>query len=211
MKIIVPLILLFLSTSLWADEDYIAQNSSRFKNAFFEANKLEPLHNWMLPFLTSNREDISTIAVISTFGSYRSSHIKGHKHTGIDIVPKARNGDHIWVYPIGKGIVCSIHLGTPHITVVVKHETIKGEVIYSSYKHLYAPLVQLGTAVDTETILGRLYTPIEGRQLGGDYHHLHLEIRKQFDDFGVASWATMTRDDLNKRFFDPWVFLKEYL
>ncbi len=60
-----------------------------------------------------------------------------------------------------------------------------------------------------ETLLGRLYTSAEAKKQGGNYDHLHLEVRKQFDDYGVASWATMTREDINKRFYDPWLFMKQ--
>jgi hypothetical protein len=30
-------------------------------------------------------------------------------------------------------------------------------------------------------------------------------------EIGVASWATMSEDNLNKRFYDPMAFFKEYL
>jgi murein DD-endopeptidase MepM/ murein hydrolase activator NlpD len=201
--------MMFCVTPVWADEGYIAKRSMDFKRAFIPVYPDRPVYGWMLPFLTLDRRDNRTIDVVSNFGAYRSSYIKGHRHTGIDIVPKSRSNKHIWVYPIGDGIVCSIHLGQPHITVVIKHKTIAGEVIYSSYKHLFNPLVELGAAVSVKTKLGRIYTPVEGRQLGGNFDHLHLEIRKKFDDFGVASWATMTLNDLNKRFYDPLVFFKQ--
>lgn len=203
--------MLLFAASVWSDQGYVENRSIDFQAAFLPVEPDKPVLEWMLPFSTSNRQDIRTIDVISTFGAYRSSYIKGHKHTGIDVLPKFKSNEHIWVYPIGEGVVCSIHLGHPHITIVVKHKTIEGRVIYSSYKHIFAPLVKLGMAVSVETKLGRLYTPVEGHQLGGNFDHLHLEIRKKFDDFGVASWETMTVKGLEKRFYDPLVFFKHHL
>jgi murein DD-endopeptidase MepM/ murein hydrolase activator NlpD len=211
MRFFALFLMLFCAASIWADEGYIEKRSIDFKTAFLPVEPDQPVRQWLLPFSTSDRRDIRTIDVISIFGAHRSSYIKGHKHTGIDIVPKFNSNEHIWVYPIGGGVVCSIHLDHPHITIVVKHKTVAGKAIYSSYKHIFAPLVRLGAAVSVKTKLGRIYTPVEGRQLGGNFDHLHLEIRKTFDDFGVASWATMTVNDLNKRFYDPLVFFKHHL
>lgn len=202
-------ILLFSGPSIWADDANMGERSLDLKNAYHPVDPDNPVQKWMLPFATRDRQDLSTVHVISVFGAYRSSYIRGHKHSGIDMVPKSGSDDHVWVYPIGEGVVCSFHLDHPHITIVVKHKTITGKVIYSSYKHLFSPLVKPGDAVSVDTRIGRIYTPFEGRRLGGNFDHLHLEIRKTFDDFGVASWATMTEDELNKRFYDPLDFLKK--
>jgi len=204
-------ILLSSGPSLWAGGTHMGERSPDFKTGYIPVDPDHPVQKWMLPFATRDRQDLSTVHVISVFGAYRSSYVRGHKHSGIDMVPKSRGDDPVWVYPIGEGIVCSIHLDHPHITIVVKHKTILGEVIYSSYKHLFAPLVKPGDAVSVNTRLGRIYTPFEGRRLGGRFDHLHLEIRKTFDDLGAASWTTMTEDELNKRFYDPLDFLKNQL
>ena len=110
---------------------------------------------------------------------------------------------------MAEGAVCSIHLGDPHRTVVVKHKLSNGETLYTSYKHLQEIYVVNGQQVTPDTRVGRLYTATEASALGGNYHHLHLEIRKKFDDYGVASWATLTREDLDKRFHAPRQFMKE--
>ena len=109
------------------------------------------------------------------------------------------------------GVVCSIHLGDPHKTVVVKHQLTNGEILYTSYKHFQKVYVTNGQQVTDETPLARLYTRGEAKVLGGNYDHLHLEIRKKFDDFGVASWATMTKTDLELRFHDPWNFMNKLI
>lgn len=211
MQIIAALFVLFDTASVLANEDYIHQRYSDFESTYMPAEVTDPAEFWVLPFETTNRRDINTIRQISKFGAYRSSYIKGHIHTGSDIVPESKSTEYVWVYPIGTGVVCSIHLDHPHITVVIKHKDENGKTIYSSYKHLYGALVSLGESVNINTKLGRLYTPSEAKQLNGNYDHLHLEIRMHFDDLGVASWATMTMGDLNKRFIDPLEFFNKHL
>ncbi len=115
------------------------------------------------------------------------------------------------VLAMGPGTVCSIHLGEPHTTVVVRHLLPDGSTLFTAYKHLAETFVDLGQAVDENTKLGRLFTASEAKRLGGNYNHLHLEIRTSFDDRGTASWLSMDRAELEKRFFDPLEFIKKRL
>jgi murein DD-endopeptidase MepM/ murein hydrolase activator NlpD len=108
-------------------------------------------------------------------------------------------------------VVCSVHLGAPHTTVVVRHKLKDGSTLFTSYKHLAEVYVDNGEGVDTNAILGRLFSRAEAKKLGGNYDHLHFEVRKKFDDYGVASWATMTKAELKERFYAPLKFLKKKL
>lgn len=188
--------------------DHILKDKERWKVYYREVSPLRAVNKWVLPFETVNRSDINTIRVVSVFGAKRFSYVRGHFHTGMDLVPRKKNGEYTYVYGMAPGIVCSIHLADPHQTVVVKHKLSSGEILFTSYKHLQDIYVQNGQQITPETKIGRLYTRQEALKLGGNYDHLHLEIRKKFDDYGVASWATLTKDDLNLRFMDPLKFLK---
>ena len=189
--------------------DLIQTEKEKWKIFYTDLAPVAPVKQWKVPFKTKNRTDIKTIRVISTFGAPRLSYVKGHFHTGIDMIPDQRGNGLIYVFPMESGVVCSVHLGDPHRTVVVKHRLAGGETIYTSYKHLQEIYVVNGQQVTQETRLGRLYTRSEADAQGGRYDHLHLEIRKKFDDYGVASWATMTKADLDLRFLDPLKFVKE--
>jgi murein DD-endopeptidase MepM/ murein hydrolase activator NlpD len=112
---------------------------------------------------------------------------------------------------MAKGVVCSVHLAENQRTVVVKHKLADGKVMFTSYKHLKEVYVSQGQQVTEQTKLARLFTKQESKKYGGDYHHLHLEIRKNFDDYGCASWLTMNRKQLDQRFYNPLIFLKTKL
>ncbi|MCP5048746.1 MAG: peptidoglycan DD-metalloendopeptidase family protein [bacterium] len=206
---IFSIVMSFLSIANYAD--HIANDRGRWKPLYRDLTPGETVKEWKVPFKTIDRKDVKTIGVVSTFAAKRLSYIRGHFHTGLDMVPKKRRerSAFIYVYPIAPGVVCSIHLGAPHTTVVVKHKLPNGKTIFSSYKHLGERYVETGQQLTADSRIGRLYTRAEAKKLGGNYHHLHMEIRKSFDDYGVASWATMTREDLNLRFHDPLKFMKE--
>jgi len=189
--------------------DHIQKDKKRWKAYYKNVLPHQPVKQWQVPFKTKNKSDLNTVRVISTFGAPRMSYVRGHFHTGIDMIPAQRGNRFTTVYPMAAGVVCSIHLGSPHRTVVVKHRLTNGEVLYTSYKHLQEIYVGTGQQVTPETSLARLYTRGEADALGGRYDHLHLEIRKKFDDYGVASWATLTKANLVLRFHDPWKFMKE--
>jgi len=86
---------------------------------------------------------------------------------------------------MARGVVCSIHLGE----VYVKN----------------------GQEVDPDTRLARLHTREEAKKLGGFFDHLHLEVRKKFDDYGCASWLTMTRTEPDEYFTDPAAFITQHV
>lgn len=110
---------------------------------------------------------------------------------------------------MASGVICSVHLGENQKTVVVRHTLQGGKTMFTSYKHLKEVYVSNGQQVNENTKLARLFTKEESRKYGGDYHHLHLEIRKKFDDYGCASWLTFNNNQLNERFYNPQTFLKQ--
>ncbi len=208
------IVILFILLNLFQIKDkpqsYIERTRLRFEPAYSDDDPSEVVKNWKVPFKTTDRYKLKTIKVISTFGAKRDTYLTGHIHTAIDIIP-SKPENYNYVYPIADGVVCSIHLGHPHKTIVIKHKLPDSTFVFSSYKHLQEIYVENGTEVNQDTKLARLYTRAEAKKQGGNYDHLHLEIRKSFDDYGCASWLTMTKDELNKYFFDPLDFLKKNL
>nr|WP_121272605.1 M23 family metallopeptidase [Pedobacter schmidteae] len=199
---------------LWFHQDVtitIEKDKDRWKPYYTDAAPAAVADSWFLPFEAANRKDVKQMKVISIFGDHRNSYYKGHIHTAIDINPVKPKSKLITVYPMAKGIVCSIHLGENQRTVVVKHKLKDGQIMFTSYKHLKEVYVKNGQQVDQHTKIARLFTPAESKKYGGDYHHLHLEIRKSFDDYGCASWLTMNKQQLNLRFYNPLTFIKEQL
>jgi len=205
----VALVVLGAIGTLWAEQ--IDEEAARFKDAFVEVEPTLAVDGWQLPFAVADRRSIKQLAVVSTFGAGRQSYLRGHRHTGLDLVPRPKPKGYVGVFPMANGAVCSIHLSDPHPTVVVKHRLADGSTLFTSYKHLGGIDVRNGQQVTPATQLGRLYTADEAKKLGGNYDHLHLEVRKNFDDFGVASWLTMNQRDLDRRFIDPLLFLKQQL
>ncbi|MBX3045341.1 MAG: M23 family metallopeptidase [Candidatus Kapabacteria bacterium] len=199
---------ILFNVSVCYAEDYIFVDKERWKTFHHDFTITEKVSAWYLPFKTADRKDLKSISVISTFGSARNSFRKGHYHTGLDLMPK-KHKEPVDVYAMAEGVVVSVHLGDPHQTVVVKHKTKDGETIYSVYKHITDVKVRNGDKVSHETKIARVLTKAEGKKHGGNYDHLHLEIRKKFDDYGCASWLTMTKEDLSLRFYDPHKFMKE--
>ncbi len=206
------LLLLFLGLHFFADAQInIDTDKNRWKPYYIDASPSAIAVNWFLPFEVADRKDIKQLKIISIFGDHRDSFLKGHMHTAIDVNPLKPTSKLIPVYAMAKGIVCSVHLGENQQTVVLKHQLKDGQVIFSSYKHLKEVYVRQGQQVDEKTKIARLFTVQESKKYGGDYHHLHLEIRRRFDDYGCASWLTMNKKELDLRFFNPLVFLKEKL
>jgi len=187
----------------------IEQDKNRWKPYYLDRTPSKPVESWYLPFNTVNRKNIANIKIISIFGDHRNSFLNGHIHSAIDINPSKPKNKLVDVFAMANGIICSIHLGENQRTVVVKHKLKNGVIMFTSYKHLKDVYVHNGQEVNQNTKIARLFTKEESKKYGGDYHHLHLEIRKKFDDYGCASWLTMNKNELNERFYNPKVFIKE--
>lgn len=190
--------------------DSIKKYSQLLKHLYVEVDPTEPSENWFLPFDLSDRSNLGKITVISGYGAYRSSRIKGHKHSGVDIVPtdKKRALD---VYAVSKGVVSFINQDAPVKTVIIKHKRKDGTVIYSSYIHLKEIFTDRGKKVDESTKIGVMYTKSEALKYGGNFDHLHFEIKRRIDDYSCASWLCMSREELESYFMNPIDFFKRNL
>lgn len=207
MKIITSILLSFF----FIQNPTIETEKARWKPYFIDATVSKVADTWFLPFESSDRKYSKNINIISIFGDHRSSYLNGHIHTAIDINPAKPATKLIPVYAMANGVVCSIHLGEEQKTIVVKHQLKDGTILFTSYKHLKEVYVTTGQQVNENTKLARLLTKEESKKYNGDFHHLHLEIRKKFDDYGCASWLTMTKEQLNERYYNPQVFIKEHV
>lgn len=191
-------------------KSYIERTREMFVSSYIEKNPNELVKSWKVPFQTKDRYNLNTVKVISTFGAPRESFLNGHIHTAIDVIPSKKDSL-TFVFAMANGVICSIHLGHPHKTIVIKHKLPDSTIIFTSYKHLQEIYVKNGMEVNQESKLARLYTRSEAKKQGGSYDHLHLEIRKSFHDYGCASWLTMTQAELNTYFYDPLDFMKKNL
>lgn len=188
----------------------IQTEKARWSPYYVNSNPDKVADTWLIPFKAENRKSFSSMKVISVFGAARDSYLKGHIHTAIDIEPAAKTSQTA-IYPMANGVVCSVHLADPQLTIVVKHKLADGKFMFTSYKHLTEAYVTVGQQVTADTKIARLFTAKETKKFGGNYDHLHLEVRKKFDDFGCASWLTMTKAELNERFYEPAAFIKSRL
>lgn len=202
-------VLLLLCSLSLLEAPSIEKDRDRWKLYYLDVAPQKTADKWFLPFDVADRSNTRNISIISIFGDHRDSYYKGHIHTAIDINPVKPKAKLIPVYAMANGVVCSVHLGENQKTVVVRHTMKDGKTMFTSYKHLKEVYVSNGKQVDQNTKLARLFTKEESKKYGGDYHHLHLEIRKKFDDYGCASWLTFNNAQLNERFYNPKDFLKQ--
>lgn len=209
-KIILICVILLTMANHSFSEDYISKDKDRWKEYYQDLTPKLKVTSWYLPFDVANRRDLKYMLNISSFGSPRSSYRQGHHHTGWDCMPKNYK-ELVWVYAMAEGVVCSIHLGEQFKTVVVKHILKDNSVIFTSYKHINDIKVKVGDQVTKDTKIARVLTKKEAKTYKGNFDHLHLEVRKSFEDYGCASWLTMTKEELNYYCLDPNLFLKKML
>jgi murein DD-endopeptidase MepM/ murein hydrolase activator NlpD len=202
---------LLLSPAVRAGADDYTDTVAAFKPSWTDAEPKIVADKWLAPFAAKDRAKMKSVRIVSDFGAPRQSYVKGHWHTGSDIWPGVKTVPFVEVFAMANGVVVSIHLADPHQTVVVKHKLPDATYLWTSYKHLQSADVAIGQEVTPETKIGRLFTKAETKKHGGDYDHLHLEVRTNVEDYGVGSWMTMSKADLGKRFLDPWKFLKGHL
>lgn len=166
--------------------------------------------NYFLPIGSDRSYDFKDLTdrIIGRYGDYRKSHIRGHKHSGIDIKGNLSEP----VYSIGQGMVSHIFRDFPHKTVYIRHQDKRGIPFYSVYIHLEDIQVHQGEKVTENTIIGRLFNPKELDQSDfGTPPHLHFEIRHNIDDKGNASFSCMTMGELNNYCMDPLTFFEKGL
>jgi murein DD-endopeptidase MepM/ murein hydrolase activator NlpD len=162
---------------------------------------------FLSPLPESDRADFSLLQkrVIGTYGDYRASYKPGHLHAGIDLEGILKEK----VFAIGRGRVTHIFRNFPHKTIVIQHPLADGNSMVSVYTHVEDIRVEVGDFVTEETCLARLFSEDELENSGfGTANHLHLEIRKNYDDKGMASNTSMNREDLDKLCLDPLKFFE---
>ena len=162
------------------------------------------------PFNDPNRKSLQAIQrrVVGSYGEYRKSYKPGHLHAGIDLEGSFSET----IYAIGRGQVHLIFREFPHQSVIVKHQLPEGDLLYSVYTHVEHVEVDVGDWVDENTHLARLFNQDELKRANfGTPNHLHFEIRKSMADNGRASYASMTRKELDKFCMDPVEFFRIYL
>jgi len=136
------------------------------KDSFIEVEPKYTVTSWKLPFEVWDRNDLRKVQILSPFSVYRKNNLKGHKHSGIDIVPLNQD-KYVYVFPIADGIVCFIRIDPPFSTVVIKHKLNDDTYLYSSYIHLKDVYVSLGQYVVQNINLGRLFTNEEAWKYNG--------------------------------------------
>lgn len=190
--------------------DNIKKYSAILSKFFVEAAPAQEADAWELPFSVGNRSEISKIKFVGEYGDYRSSRLAGHRHSGVDIVPADKSAP-LEVYPAAKGVVCFITQQEPVKTVIIKHRLKDGSTLYTAYIHLKDIFIENGQNVDEGTKIGVLYTKKEALALGGNFDHLHFEVKKRIDDYSCASWLCMSRAELDEYFISPRAFFKTHL
>ncbi|MCU0645737.1 MAG: M23 family metallopeptidase [bacterium] len=174
---------------------------------------------WKLPIQTNDRQNWSTVlkdpdahfkALRAEFGP-----VKLHYHTGVDIRNKSYDIPGEPVYPIAAGKVIAIEDSPPQRRIVVEHLLPNREKIWSVYIHIIDEQVNVGDAIDTETVMARLMNIAELEIYGQDYHHVHLEIMKKLPPYAAEfyqqkTFTCFTKHEVDEYYFDPELFLKEH-
>ena len=162
-----------------------------------------------LPYKDPDRRSIAYLRsrVIGRYGDARSSVKRGHKHAGVDLKGSFEEK----IYPIGKGVVLFVSDKAHNSTVIIRHDLPRKPSIYSKYVHLKDTGVSVGQVVDESIAIGRLFNKGELKASGYKTTHLHLEIRRNYEDKGKASSYSMSMKELGRHCFDPLAFFEEHL
>ncbi len=199
-----------VQTSVNKQSDNIKKYSAILKKFFVEGTPLQEVNGWKLPFALKNRSDIRGIKFVGQYGDYRASRMAGHRHSGADIVPADVKIPRD-VYPAANGVVCFVTQQEPVKTVIIKHKLNDGAIIYTAYIHLKDIFVENGQNVTDNTKIGVLYTKKEALARGGNFDHLHFEVKRRIDDYSCASWLCMSKAELDDYFINPKDFFKTML
>jgi hypothetical protein len=177
-----------------------------------------------LPVNLSDRHDISGIHLteIGQFGLMRKArpNVPKHYHTGIDI--KRPNGNYASepIYPIASGVVISKRTDGPYANLIIEH-SIKGRKVWSLYEHIAGVKVNVADDVNSNTQIARFMSRDELNKYGWQFDHFHLEVLKvkplhikpTVDNperfYNSYSLICYTRDDLERFYYEPLVFLTE--
>jgi len=165
---------------------------------------------WNSPFSGTKDSDINAFQrrIVGRFADFRTAGgDNGHKHAGIDL----KGGFGEAVYPINAGRVLALSFKALSGGVVLEHLLPDGNRLYSKYVHIQQISVKVGEQVTPHTRLGRLFDKASFKKSRYTHNHLHLEIRKDYDDKGTDSSYSETRKELKVHCLDPERFLGEQL
>ena len=167
---------------------------------------LPAISRFYSPYIERDRGSFTTIArrTFSRFGVPRTSSVKGHLHSGIDL--RGKMSEHI--YAIAPGRVVAVYWPFPNRAVAVVHRMPDGTPIYSAYVHIEDVTVKSGDVVNENTPLGRIFNLKELKRSHFGTPHVHLEIRKSMKDEGRRSYTAMTMPALEEYCLDPYAFLQ---
>ncbi|MDO8803259.1 MAG: M23 family metallopeptidase [Elusimicrobiota bacterium] len=166
-----------------------------------------PMSNaWNSPFSGNNDSNAKAFLrrIVGKFADFRTGGgDDGHRHAGIDL----RGGFGKEVYPINDGRVLAASFKDLSGGVVIEHLLPDGSRLYSKYVHIQDISVKAGEQVTPHTRLGRLFDKASFKKSRYTHNHLHLEIRKDYEDKGTDSSYRETRKDLERHCLDPEKFL----
>lgn len=161
---------------------------------------------WNSPFSGNKDSNVKAFQrrIVGRFADFRTAGgDNGHKHAGIDL----RGGFDEEVYPINDGRVLAVSFKDLSGGVVIEHLVPDGSRLYSKYVHIQDISVRVGEQVTPHTRLGRLFGKASFKKSRYTHNHLHLEIRKDYEDKGTDSSYSETRKDLERHCLDPEKFL----
>lgn len=180
----------------------------------------------LLPIELKNRNEISQIKLtnIGDFGLVRKPrlNVPAHLHTGIDIKRPSKNYSNEPIYPIAKGKVISIRNDGPYANIIIEHE-VKNLTFWSLYEHVAGVTVKVNDIVNPNKSIARFMSREELNKNGWQFDHFHLEILKvkpmplkptaehPYRLFNSYSLICYNIKELNKYYFNPFVFFKTFL
>jgi murein DD-endopeptidase MepM/ murein hydrolase activator NlpD len=180
--------------------------------------------NYYLPVNTGDRKSVHTLQLtnIGEYGLHRKERpaVPAHYHTGIDIKRPRENYHDEPIYTISEGRVISIRKDGPYAQIIIEHGSI--QKFWTVYEHIAGIKVGLNERVKPDSPIARFMNKNELNKYGWQFDHFHFEVLKvepfrlKHDHsnpdrkFSSYSLLCYTKDELNKYFYNPAVFLKHH-
>ena len=132
-----------------------------------------------------------------------------HLHTGVDLVNRGPGEE---VFPAATGKVVSIYAKEPNRGVMIEHQLLTGETVWTVYVHVTKIMINLGEVVSCDSIIAHLMNADQLNKYGWEYNHLHFEVLKKpriARDGKYLSYSTKCRTtkEVKRHFYDPIEFL----
>jgi hypothetical protein len=180
----------------------------------------------LLPINCDNRHDVNEIQLtqIGDFGRIRKARqgVTEHYHTGIDIKRPNNNYRFEPIFPIAEGKVISKRSDGPYAQLIVEHN-LNGLQFWSLYEHIAGIKVSVGDLVNPLKPIARFMSSMELDRYGWQFDHFHLEMLKIMPIplapnsnhperfFSSYSLICYSAEDLNRYYYNPVEFLRNYL